>query len=214
MAVVQVDIVRIPVCQSSYCCLSKLATDLLSPTTVRLNPKCHRVRFPIGSSRKLENGTCGLSRCGLKERVLARCCHWFAINAAFTLSVLNIFVAYKAFDRINCNILFTKLMKCNVPVCIVGLLASWYMNQSRQVKSCVHIYLLFILFNDWASSFTPLVGRSTSWHMFWAAIRLSCHTVPTGHAFHREVDVLDSEGQHLFLCTTLTSQRRGQISFV
>ena len=42
--------------------------------------------------------------------------------------------ASKAFDRTNHNLLFAKLIKCNVPMCIVRLLLSWYRQQTMQVK--------------------------------------------------------------------------------
>jgi len=40
----------------------------------------------------------------------------------------------KAFDRTTHNLLFAKLIKRNVPVCIVRLLLSWYRQQTMQVK--------------------------------------------------------------------------------
>jgi len=40
----------------------------------------------------------------------------------------------KAFDRTNHNLLFAKLFKRNVPMCIVRLLLSWYKQQTIQVK--------------------------------------------------------------------------------
>ena len=42
--------------------------------------------------------------------------------------------ASKAFDRTNHNLLFAKLIKRNVPMCIVKLLLSWYRQQTMQVK--------------------------------------------------------------------------------
>jgi len=42
--------------------------------------------------------------------------------------------ASKAFDRNNHNSLFAKLIKRNVPLCIVRLLLSWYRQQTMQVK--------------------------------------------------------------------------------
>ena len=42
--------------------------------------------------------------------------------------------ASKAFDRTNHNQLFAKLIKRNVPMCIVRLLLSWYRQQTMQVK--------------------------------------------------------------------------------
>ena len=49
--------------------------------------------------------------------------------------VLSAFLdATKAFDRTNHNLLFAKLIKRNVPMCIVRLLLSWYMQQTMQVK--------------------------------------------------------------------------------
>ena len=42
--------------------------------------------------------------------------------------------ASKAFDRTNHNLLFAKLIKRNVPMCIVRLLLSWYRQQNMQVK--------------------------------------------------------------------------------
>ena len=40
--------------------------------------------------------------------------------------------ASKAFDRTNHNLLFAKLIKRNVPMCIVRLLLSWYRQQTMQ----------------------------------------------------------------------------------
>ena len=48
----------------------------------------------------------------------------------------------------------------------------------------------------WASSCNPLLRRTGSRGRCWAAIRLSRHPVPSGHALRREADGLDSEGQH------------------
>jgi len=42
--------------------------------------------------------------------------------------------ASKACDRTNHNLLFAKLIKRNVPMCIVRLLLSWYRQQTMQVK--------------------------------------------------------------------------------
>jgi len=42
--------------------------------------------------------------------------------------------ASKAFDRTNHHLLFAKLIKRNVPMCIVRLLLSWYRQQTMQVK--------------------------------------------------------------------------------
>ena len=42
--------------------------------------------------------------------------------------------ASKAFDRPNHNLLFAKLIKRNVPMCIVRLLLSWYRQRTMQVK--------------------------------------------------------------------------------
>ena len=42
--------------------------------------------------------------------------------------------ASKAFDRTNHNLLFAKLIKRNVPMCIVRLLLSWYRQQTMQGK--------------------------------------------------------------------------------
>ena len=43
--------------------------------------------------------------------------------------------ASKAFHRTNHNLLFAKLIKRNVPMCILRLLLSWYRQQTMQVKS-------------------------------------------------------------------------------
>jgi len=40
----------------------------------------------------------------------------------------------KALDRTNHNRLFAKLIKRNIPMCIVSLLLSWYRQQTMQVK--------------------------------------------------------------------------------
>jgi len=42
--------------------------------------------------------------------------------------------ASKAFGRANRNLLFAKLIKRNVPMCIVRLLLSWYRQKSMQAK--------------------------------------------------------------------------------
>jgi len=42
--------------------------------------------------------------------------------------------ASKAFDRTNHNLLFAKLIKRNVPMCIVRLLLNWYRQQTMPVK--------------------------------------------------------------------------------
>jgi len=42
--------------------------------------------------------------------------------------------ASKAFDRTNHNLLFAKLIKHNVPTCVIRLLLSWYRQQTMQVK--------------------------------------------------------------------------------
>jgi len=42
--------------------------------------------------------------------------------------------ASKAFDRTNHNLLFAKLIKRNVPMCIVRLFLSWYRQQTKQVR--------------------------------------------------------------------------------
>ena len=50
-------------------------------------------------------------------------------------SVFSAFLdASKAFHRTNHNLLFAKLIKRNVPTCIVRLLLSWYRQQTMQVK--------------------------------------------------------------------------------
>jgi len=46
--------------------------------------------------------------------------------------------ASKAFDRTNHNLLFAKLIKCNVSMCIVRLLLSWYRQQTMQVTWCTN----------------------------------------------------------------------------
>ena len=47
---------------------------------------------------------------------------------------LAFLAASKAFDRTNHNLLFAKLIKRNVPMCIARLLLSWYRQQTMQVK--------------------------------------------------------------------------------
>jgi len=44
-------------------------------------------------------------------------------------------IGYKAFDRTNHNLLFAKLSKCNVPMCIVRLLLSWYRQQEQTIHA-------------------------------------------------------------------------------
>ena len=53
----------------------------------------------------------------------------------------------------------------------------------------------FILLHRLSSSYV-LLGRTRSWARCWAAIRLSRHLQASGHALHREVDALDSEGKY------------------
>jgi len=47
----------------------------------------------------------------------------------------------------------------------------------------------------WASSYSPLLGRTRSRGRCWAAIRLSHRPEPSGRAIHWEVDRLDIRGQ-------------------
>ena len=66
-------------------------------------------------------------------------CAFFYSNRIYHASkdtpVFSAFLdASKAFDRTNHNLLFAKLMKRNVPMCIVRLLLSWYRQQTMQVK--------------------------------------------------------------------------------
>jgi len=63
----------------------------------------------------------------------------------------------------------------------------------------------------------PLLGRTKSRGRYWAAIRLSHLSEPSGHAVHEEVDGLDIWGQHdrgWFFCSTLAGRRGGHTSFV
>jgi len=46
------------------------------------------------------------------------------------------------------------------------------------------------------SSSNPLLGHTRSQGRCWAAIQLSCHPGPSGHVLKREVEELDSKGQH------------------
>lgn len=48
----------------------------------------------------------------------------------------------------------------------------------------------------WASCYYQLIGRTRSQDRCWAAIQLSCHPGPSGHVLKREVEELDSKGQH------------------
>ena len=48
--------------------------------------------------------------------------------------LLGFIDASKAFDRVNPQKLFTKLMLRGVPGCIIRILAFWYTNQGMQVK--------------------------------------------------------------------------------
>ena len=47
--------------------------------------------------------------------------------------------ASKAFDRVLHSLLFTKLIKRNVPMCFVRLLRNWYKNQTMQVRWGNHL---------------------------------------------------------------------------
>ena len=58
--------------------------------------------------------------------------------------------ASKAFDRTNHNLLFAKLIKRNVPMCIVRLLLSWYRQQTMQVKWGTNFSTL--LLQQWAKA--------------------------------------------------------------
>jgi len=122
---------------------------------------------------------------------------WNLRNQAplFTLIIMSYYVnkdtpvfsafldSAKAFDRTNHNLLFAKLIKCNVPMCIVRLLLSWYRQQTMQVKwgtnysspftvtngvrqeeSWVHIYLLFTWMNSQSSWDQP--GWDALWEMW------------------------------------------------
>jgi len=55
--------------------------------------------------------------------------------------------ASKAFGRANRNLLFAKLIKRNVPMCIVRLLLSWYKQQTIQVKWVTNYSSTFIVTN-------------------------------------------------------------------
>ena len=70
------------------------------------------------------------------------------LPAHVTLVVFSAFVdASKAFDRTNHNLLFAKLIKRNVPMCIVRLLLSWYRQQTMQVKWGTNYWYPFIVTN-------------------------------------------------------------------
>ena len=59
--------------------------------------------------------------------------------------------ASKAFDRTNHNLLFAKLIKHNVPMCIVRLLLSWYRQQTNLSK--MRYQLLIPLYcNHWGKA--------------------------------------------------------------
>jgi len=64
----------------------------------------------------------------------------------------------------------------------------------------------------WASSFSPLLGRTRSWGRCWAANRLSHHPELSGRAIHEEVDGLDigrQQGQWFgLLCHTHEPQKQ------
>jgi len=73
----------------------------------------------------------------------AKTWHWHVYFSTQTVSyyvnketpVFSAFLdASKAVDRTNHNLLFAKLIKRNVPTCIVRLLLSWYRQQTMQVK--------------------------------------------------------------------------------
>ena len=91
--------------------------------------------------------------------------------------------AFEAFDRISHNLLFVKLIKRNVPMCIVRLLLSWYRQQTMQVKwgtnysspftvtnglrqgeSWAHTYLLFTWMNSQSSWDQP--GWDALWEIW------------------------------------------------
>ena len=57
---------------------------------------------------------------------------------------------------------------------------------------CLAVVFFFII---WASSY-PLLGRTRSRGKWWAAIRLSRHPEPSGHALQGGVNGLDSEGKY------------------
>ena len=59
--------------------------------------------------------------------------------------------ASKAFDRTNHNLLFAKLIKRNVPMCIVRLLLSWYRQQIIQVKWGTNYSCLLNICGDYAA---------------------------------------------------------------
>jgi len=76
--------------------------------------------------------------------------------------------ASEAFYRTNHNLLSTKLIKRNIPMCIVRLLRSWYTHHTMQMKwntdfsSPFHIYSLFALMNCQTSWVLP------EWDALWA----------------------------------------------
>jgi len=56
-------------------------------------------------------------------------------------SVCSFLRCIRAFGRTNHNLLFAKLIKCNVVICIVRLLVNWYRHQTTQVEwgtNCSH----------------------------------------------------------------------------
>ena len=91
--------------------------------------------------------------------------------------------ASKAFDRTNHNLLFAKLIKRNVPMCIVRLLLCWYRQQTMKVKwgtnysspftttngvkqggVLIHTYLLFTWMNSQSSWDQP--GWDALWEIW------------------------------------------------
>jgi len=63
-------------------------------------------------------------------------------------------------------------------------------------KNVSKTFFMISIIIAWASSFSPLLGRTRSWGRCWAADRLSHLSELSGRAVHGEVEGLDMGGQH------------------
>jgi len=85
----------------------------------------------------------------------------------------------KTFDRTNHNLMFAKLIKCNVPMCIARLLMSWY----GQATKAGHQRFIPLYCNQWAvvclkgSELAPSRCLVRKFSSVWTKNLLSTHII-------------------------------------